>query len=383
MLALTSAVVLMFGSAATSSLAQLPAPPLAPAYQPLSDQQLDLLLGPIALYPDPLLAVILPAATRPTDLVLADRYVLSGGDPSQIQFQPWDTSVQAVAHYPAVLQYLDANLTWTIAVGNAFLYQQQQVMESIQRLRVSAENFGNLYSTPQDQVVDDDGWVEIEPANPDVIYVPVYQPAVVYSQSGYGWSFGIGIAFGPWLDGEFDWPHGNICFWRYHRPANWWHETPAQRAAALAANATVWQAGSIRSLGAASGGSRAGNNYSGTTSPSRHGTAGYSPTAPGSSQAAANPIPGVPRNYSGVQIPGRPAPAVTFSSSYGASERIPNRAPVVLPSEPPHVDPPHVDPPHVDPPRVEPPHVEPPHVEPPHPAAPAPATQNDNNSSRR
>jgi hypothetical protein len=230
--------------------------------------------------------------------------------------------------------------------------------------------------------------VEIEPANPDVIYVPVYQPAVVYSQSGYGWSFGIGIAFGPWLDGEFDWPHGNICFWRYHRPANWWHETPAQRAAALAANATVWQAGSIRSLGAASGGSRAGNNYSGTTSPSRHGTAGYSPTAPGSSQAAANPIPGVPRNYSGVQIPGRPAPAVTFNSSYGASERIPNRAPVVLPSEPPHVDPPHVDPPrveppHVEPPHVEPPHVEPPHVEPPHPAAPAPATQNDNNSSRR
>ena len=75
-----------------------------PAYQPLSYQQLDQLLGPIALYPDPLIAQILPAATLPTQIVLADRYVSGGGDPNQIDQQPWDASVQALAHYPEVLK---------------------------------------------------------------------------------------------------------------------------------------------------------------------------------------------------------------------------------------------------------------------------------------
>src|SRR5580692_6456369 len=103
-------------------------------YQPLSGDQLDQLLGPIALYPDPLLAELLPASTFPTEIVMADRYLQGGGDPGQIENQPWDPSVQAMAHYPDVLKWMDDNLTWTTALGQAFANQQQDVMDSIQRL---------------------------------------------------------------------------------------------------------------------------------------------------------------------------------------------------------------------------------------------------------
>lgn len=244
MLALTSAVVLLCGPAAPPVSAQFAPPPSLPTYQPLSDVQLDQLLGPIALYPDPLLAQILPAATLPTQIVLADRYVAGGGDPNLVYEQPWDASVQALTHYPAVLQYLDNNLAWTTQLGEAFLYQQQQVMESIQRLRLSAQNYGNLQSTPQQQVVYDNGEIEILPAEPDVIYVPVYQPEVVYYQSGFGLGFGVACTFGPWLNCDFDWIHHNLHFWdRQHpRPANWWHERPAQREAWIAQQAPVWRA---------------------------------------------------------------------------------------------------------------------------------------------
>ena len=123
---------------AMSVRAQMAVPPPTPAYQPLADAQLDQLLGPIALYPDPLIAQILPASTLPTQIVLADRYVSGGGDPNQIDQQPWDASVQALARYPNVLKWMDDNLNWTTELGQAFLNQQQDVMVSIQRLRTSA-----------------------------------------------------------------------------------------------------------------------------------------------------------------------------------------------------------------------------------------------------
>jgi hypothetical protein len=217
-----------------SSRAQMAVPPPMPAYQLLSGDQLDQLLGPIALYPDPLIAQILPAATLPTQIVLADRYLTDGGDPNLIDQQPWDASVQALARYPNVLQFLDQNLDWTAQVGQAFLNQQQDVMESIQRLRQSAMNFGNLQSTPQQQVVNDGGDIEIVPADPQVIYVPVYQPTQVYYQTCYGTpfiSFGIGFAIGSWLNCDFDWHNHNIIVWNHDhpRPVNWWHEPAHQR----------------------------------------------------------------------------------------------------------------------------------------------------------
>jgi len=219
---------------ATSLPAQMAVPPPMPAYQPLSDSQLDQLLGPIALYPDPLIAQILPASTFPTQIVLADRYISGGGDPNQIDQQPWDSSVQALARYPNVLQWMDENLNWTTELGQAFVNQQQDVMASIQRLRQSAYNLGNLQSTPQQQVINDGGYIEIVPVGPQVIYVPVYQPDQVYYQPPDGApfiTFGIGCAIGAWLNCDFDWAHHNIIVWNHNhpRPPNWWHEPQRQR----------------------------------------------------------------------------------------------------------------------------------------------------------
>jgi hypothetical protein len=213
-------------------------------YQPLAAAQLDQLLGPIALYPDPLIAQILPASTLPTQIVLADRYVTGGGDPSQIGQQPWDPSVQALARYPTVLKWMDDNLNWTTDLGQAFINQQPDVMVSIQRLRTSASNVGNLQSTPQQQVITDGGNIEIVPADPQVIYVPVYQPDQVYYQTDYGppfITFGIGFPIGLWLNCDFDWGHHNIIFWGngYSRPSNWWHESSRQRDMG---HAGVWHA---------------------------------------------------------------------------------------------------------------------------------------------
>jgi hypothetical protein len=235
----------VFAGAALSLRAQMTVPPPMPAYQPLSYPQLDQLLGPIALYPDPLIAQILPASTLPTQIVLADRYVSGGGDPNQIDQQPWDPSVQALARYPNVLRWMDDNLNWTTDLGQAFLNQQQEVMESIQRLRQSAANFGNLQSTPQQQVINDGGYIEIVPADPQVIYVPVYQPDQVFYQTCYGSpfiTFGIGFSIGGWLNCDFDWGNFNIIVWGHDhpRPPNWWREPPRQRDMG---HTTVWRSG--------------------------------------------------------------------------------------------------------------------------------------------
>jgi uncharacterized membrane protein YgcG len=223
----------LFAGTALSVRAQA-VPPPASACEPLAAAQLDQLLGPIALYPDPLIAEILPASTFPTQIVLADRYVIGGGDPNQIDQQPWDASVQALARYPSVLKWMDDNLNWTTQVGQAFLSQQPDVMASIQRLRAQASQLGNLQSTSQDQVITDGGDIEIVPADSQVIYVPVYDPNQVYYQSPDGSpfiTFGIGWPIGGWLDYDFDWGGGNLIYWGngYSRPANWWRESSRQR----------------------------------------------------------------------------------------------------------------------------------------------------------
>jgi hypothetical protein len=174
--------------------------------------------------------------------VLANRYVSGGGDPNQIDQQPWDPSVQALTRYPEVLKWMDDNLNWTTELGQAFLNQQQDVMDSIQRLRQSALNVGNLQSTPQQQVIYDGGYIEIVPVDPQVIYIPVYQPDQVYYQTTYGppfITFGIGFPIGVWLNCDFDWGHHHIIVWGHDhpRPPNWWHEPPHQR---NSGQVTVW-----------------------------------------------------------------------------------------------------------------------------------------------
>jgi hypothetical protein len=229
-----SVLLCLFSSTALSVLAQTAVPPPARAFQPLTIAQLDQLLGPIALYPDPLLAEILPASTAPAQIVLADRYVIGGGDTNQIGQQSWDASVQGLTRYTNVLKWMDDNLTWTTELGQAFLNQQPDVMQSIQRLRATASKLGNLQSSPQQQVITDGGNIEIVPADPQVIYVPVYQPARVYDDIADGSSFityGAGWPMGAWLDYDFDWDNNSLFFWGngYSRPANWWRESSRQR----------------------------------------------------------------------------------------------------------------------------------------------------------
>jgi hypothetical protein len=209
-----------------------------------------------------LIAEILPASSLPTQIVIADRYVSGGGDPGQIEQQPWDASVQALAHYPNVLSWMDQNLNWTTELGQAFLNQQQDVMDSIQRLRASAQNLGNLQPTPQQQVVDDNGTIEILPADPDVVYVPEYQPAYVYYQGGYGLTFGGGFPIGVWLHGDFDWRNHHLITWdRDHpRPNDWWHERPDQRDNYADQHAAVWRPEDHRPTVAVNQGDRGWNN---------------------------------------------------------------------------------------------------------------------------
>ena len=229
------AVLALGWSVATmDSQAQTPVPPPAPMYQPLADAQLDQLLGPIALYPDPLIAEILPAATLPTQIVLADRYVGAGGDPGQIDQQPWDPSVQALARYPSVLKWMDDNLNWTTELGQAFLNQETDVIRSLQRLRTSAYNLGNLQSTPQQQVIDDGGEIDIDPVDSSMIYVPFYPPDEVFYEAANGTplvTFGLGWPIGPWLNGDFDWGNHHLVFWNrdHPRPSDWWRTSPHER----------------------------------------------------------------------------------------------------------------------------------------------------------
>ena len=221
-----------------------PAPPPAPPAQILSGTQLDQLLGAIALYPDPLIAQIFPAATQPSQIALAANYLSSGGDPNLVDQQPWDSSVRAVAHFPDVIQMMNGNLQWTTELGQAFINQPTDVMNSVQRLRAQAQSMGNLQNGAQETIVNDGGQIEILPTDPNVIYVPQYDPGVIYYQRPYYglMSFGLGFRIGPWFDFDFDWRDHRVIHWdRDHpRPGDWWHERPEARREVFA-RAPVWR----------------------------------------------------------------------------------------------------------------------------------------------
>lgn len=245
--------VLLMANCAIRAVAQYPtysypAPSPTPSGQLLADQQLDQMLGPIALYPDPLIAQILPAATQPSQIALAANYLAQGGDPNQVDAQPWDSSVKALVWYPEVLQFMDSNLSWTAQLGQAFLGQPTDVMNSIQRLRAQAQALGNLQSSPQQTVVNDSGVIDIEPASPDVIYVPVYDPGVIFYQRPYYGrafvTFGTGFRIGRWLNHDLDWRDHNVVVWgRDHpRPDDWWRRPPAKRRPeVVAGRPTAWR----------------------------------------------------------------------------------------------------------------------------------------------
>ncbi len=187
-------------------------------------EQLDQLLAPVALYPDPLIALILPASTDPNDISLAAQYVAANGDPSGIDAQAWDPSVKGLAHYPDVLKWMNDNLDWTRALGAAFAMQPADVMKSVQQLRAKARAAGTLVDTPQQQVDMEGDDIRVIPAQPDTIYVPQYDPGVVYGDAPEGYdgpfvTFGVGFPVGAWLGFECDWDDFGIWTGPWH--AGW------------------------------------------------------------------------------------------------------------------------------------------------------------------
>jgi hypothetical protein len=184
-------IALLFSPRATSVLAQQNASP----GQLLSPNQLDDLVAPIALYPDPLISQMLVATTYPLEIVEASQWLqrnpnLNGAALTQAaEKQDWDPSVQALVAFPDVLKYLTEDIAWTTSLGNAFLAQEADVMDAIQRMRARAAQSGKLTTTPEQQVTRQYDFGQtvyvITPTNPDVIYVPVYDPFWIWGYPLY------------------------------------------------------------------------------------------------------------------------------------------------------------------------------------------------------
>jgi hypothetical protein len=317
-----AAAVLLFCAGLPAGAQDAAAPDDSAVGELYSPDALDQLLRPIALYPDPLLAEIFTAATLPAQIVLADRYVDSGGDLNRVAAQPWDPSVQGLTHYPTVLKWLDDNLPWTTEVGQAFLNQQQEVMDSIQRLRLLAQGQGNLPSTTQENVVTDDGTVEIEPANSDFIYVPLYPWNTIYYDPGIYCTFGVGFPIGLWLGYDWDWRNHHVIAWGpgHPRPVNWWSQPPRNRVAPR--GVAVWHPPGRASAGVAGGADR-----------------GFAPQAfwPVRSTPSSSPAPvgaSRPAVSTGGSRPGT-VPGFSTGISHGGAPPSAGRAPIPTSSPPP------------------------------------------------
>ena len=164
--------------------------PPNPASTALTNPQLDQLTAPVALYADPLVGMILIAATYPLEIVEAERWLqdpvnatVKGAElANALRQESWDPSVKSLVAFPQILEAMNDDMEWTERIGDAFLAQQDAVMDSIQRLRQRAATDGVLKSTPQQTVSTEDRTIAIEPADPMTVYVPYYDPAVVYGE---------------------------------------------------------------------------------------------------------------------------------------------------------------------------------------------------------
>jgi len=203
-----------------------------PPYTQQSPEQLQQLVAPIALYPDSLVAQILAASTFPEQIVEADRWVQQNQGlqaealGQAVDQQPWDPSVKALTAFPSVLGNMDKNLSWTSSLGDAYYNQQQDVMDAVQVMRQRAQEAGNLKTTPQQTVTTQGSSIVVQAANPEVVYVPAYDPWLVYGgpiMAWPGWYPYPGIWFGgPYLSfgpgfgigffGGFGWGWGHWGF---------------------------------------------------------------------------------------------------------------------------------------------------------------------------
>jgi len=197
--------------------------------------QLDSLVAPIALYPDPMLAQTLVASTYPLELIQLQQWLAKNPGlkdkalADAVAKQPWDPSIQALAGLPEVVKRLADDIQWTTDLGNAFLAQQSDVMDAVQRMRKKAQDTGNLKSTEQQKVetkvIETKSVIVVEQADPQVVYVPSYDPVVVYGPPVYPYppiyyppagyyaaglaiSFGVGMMMGAFWSGGWGWNSG-------------------------------------------------------------------------------------------------------------------------------------------------------------------------------
>jgi uncharacterized membrane protein YgcG len=204
-------------------------PSQAPAYAQQTPDQLQQLVAPIALYPDSLVAQVLAASTFPAEIVEADRWVQANPDlkgdalAQAVDKQPWDPSVKALTAFPTVLGNMDKNISWTSSLGDAYYNQQQDVMDAVQVMRQKAQQSGNLKNTEQQTVQTQGSTIVIQPAAPDVVYVPAYNPWLVYGYPIVAWpgwypypgiwwggpSLYFGVGFGIGYYGGYGWGWGH------------------------------------------------------------------------------------------------------------------------------------------------------------------------------
>src|SRR5262252_2676345 len=213
----------------------------------LPPDQLDSLVAPVALYPDPMLAQVLAASTYPLEIIQLQQWLTKNPKlkdkelADAVAKQPWDPSVQALAGLPEVVKRLADDIQWTTDLGNAFLAQQKDVMDAVQRMRKKAQEKGNLKSNEQQKVetkdVENKQVIVIEQANPQVVYVPSYNPVVVYGPPVYAYppiyypppgyyaagaaiSFGVGVAMGAMWSGGWccgaGWGNNNVQINNYN-----------------------------------------------------------------------------------------------------------------------------------------------------------------------
>ncbi len=210
----------------------------APPYTQQTPDELDQLVAPIALYPDSLVAQILAGSTYPAQIVEADRWVQANPDLTgnalahAVDQQPWDPSVKALTAFPTVLANMDKNLSWTSSLGDSYYNQQNDVMDAVQAMRQKAQQAGNLKTTQQQTVTDQDSTIVIQPASPQIVYVPAYDPWLVYGDPILAWpgwypypgiwfggpylSFGVGFGIGFY--GGYGWGW-NSWGWNWHNHA--------------------------------------------------------------------------------------------------------------------------------------------------------------------
>ncbi len=202
----------------------------------LPNDQLDSLVAPVALYPDPLLGQVLVASTYPLEIIQLQQWLAKNKNlkdkalAEAVKKENWDPSIQALAALPDAVKLLSDNIKWTTDLGNAFLAQQGDVMDAVQRMRKKAQESGNLKSSEQQKVetkvVESKQVIVVQPASPEVVYVPTYNPTVVYGAPVYAYppiaypppgyyaagmaiSFGVGMAMGAaWGHGGWGWGCG-------------------------------------------------------------------------------------------------------------------------------------------------------------------------------